>query len=335
MATIKDIARETGLGLATISKYLNGGNVREKNRVAIDEAIDRLGYTVNEFARGLKTSRSRSIGVIIPELGNQFISTIITVVEDILRKSGYSVLVCDCRTDPAQEREAVRFLLAKRVDGILNMPVSTDGAHLAPALAQNLPVVLIDRMIDGLQESVNAVLVDNVGGSYAAVSSLIEAGHRNIGVIVGPKGLFTSSQRLLGYSQAMIAHALVPGDAYIEYSDYTVQGGHESMRRLLAHEELTAVFVSNYEMTLGAILAVNELGVRIPERISLIGFDNQQLSRVVQPPLTIVTQPLEQIGERAAEILLDALHAKERPQNRILTLPTGLLEGQSVATLPR
>lgn len=334
MATIKDIARETGLGLATISKYLNGGRVLEKNKIAIEQAIDRLGYTVNEFARGLKTSRSKSIGVVIPELNNLFITSIITVVEDILRKSGYSVLICDCRTDEEQEREAVQFLLGKRVDGIINMPVSEDGGHLHAALERNIPVVLIDRMIHGLGDVVNAVLVDNVSGVSGAVSTLIRAGHTQIGIIVGPQGVFTSSERLLGYSQALIQNALVPDDANIAYGGYTVQGGYESMRQLLQNPDLTAVFVTNYEMTLGSIIAINELGIKIPEQLSLIGFDNQQLSRVIRPRLTIVTQPLEQIGEAVADILLDALQAADQPpSNRVITLPTGMILGESVRTI--
>lgn len=127
MATIKDIAQRTGLGLATISKYLNGGHVLDRNRVKIEAAIRELGYTYNEIGRSLKTSRSRTIGVVIPELRNLFITTIITAMEDILRRQGYGVLICDCRTDPEQEAEAVRFLLGKRVDGIINMAVGRDG----------------------------------------------------------------------------------------------------------------------------------------------------------------------------------------------------------------
>ncbi|MDL2233721.1 LacI family transcriptional regulator [Ruminococcaceae bacterium OttesenSCG-928-L11] len=332
MATIKDIARETGLGLATISKYLNGGTVREKNRLAIEAAVDKLGYTVNELARSLKTSRSRTIGVVIPELGNAFVTTIITEMEDILRKNGYSVIVCDCRTDAAQEREAVRFLLQKRVDGILNMPVSRDGTHLDSALEAGVPVVLIDRMIDRLAGKVHSILVDNAAGASAAVSRLIDAGHRHIGVILGPQGVFTTAQRHLGYSRAMTRNGLTPDAAFVVYGDYTVQGGYEGMRRLLELPGLTAVFVTNYEMTLGAIIAGNELSVKIPERLSLIGFDNLQLSQVIQPRLTIVTQPLKEIGEAAAGIFLEALEA-DAPEIRELVLNTGLLEGDSVGTI--
>ena len=332
MVTIKDIAKDTGLSLATISKYINGGNVREKNRILIEDSIRRLNFVVNEFARGLKTSRSRSIGVIIPDLSNLFITTIITSAEDILRSQGYSILVCDCRGDSEQEKEAVQFLLGKRVDGIINMPVSHDGRHLDLAVAQEVPIILIDRMVSRLEDQVNTVLVDNVAGVARAVHMLLEAGHRDIGIILGPKDVFTSGQRKLGYSKAMIAHGLLPQNQHILYSDYSVKGGYAAMKELVKHRGITAVFASNYEMTLGAMIAVNDLGLRIPEELSFIGFDHEQLSQVMRPRLTIVTQPLEKIGEAAAEILLHQLDTeKERREIKNVTLPTDMMLGESIA----
>lgn len=330
MSTIKDIARETGLGLATISKYINGGNVLEKNKIAIDAAIGKYGFTINEFARGLKTSKSHTVGVIIPELSNVFITTIITVIEDILRKNGYGVLICDCRTDEAQEREAVRFLMGKMVDGIINMPVSKSGNHLLPLTENGVPVVLLDRMIPDFKDNVNAVLVDNVNASASAVKVLCDAGHENIGIILGPQDVFTSQQRLLGYNQILIQNSFQPDSSGIVFSDYTVQGGYESMKRLLADKSITAVFATNYEMTLGAIIAINELGMSIPEQISFIGFDNMQLSRVIKPKLTIVTQPLEEIGKNAADIMLSKLSGGTDSAVRVVTLSTGISLGESV-----
>ncbi len=340
MATIKDVARETGLGIATISKYLNGGSVREKNRVAIEAAVEKLGYRINEFARGLKTSRSHTVGVVIPELSNLFVTSIITVMEDVLRQSGYGVLICDCRTDTAREAEAVQFLLGKHVDGIINMPVSRGGAHLRPALDAGVPVVLLDRIIPELSGRTGAVLVDNVAASAAAVRLLFDAGHRDIGIILGPEDVFTSQQRLLGYNQVLIQNAVTPNPQFAVFGDYTVEGGHEAMRALLADGRATAVFVTNYEMTLGALIALNEAGVDIPGQMSLIGFDNMQLSGVVRPKLTIVTQPLAEIGRRAAGMVLDALIARQRadghaPAPEVVTLEPGILPGESVGRVGR
>lgn len=332
-ATIKDIARETGLGLATISKYLNGGNVRQENKLLIDKAIKKLDYTVNEMARGLKSRRSMLIGVVIPELSNIFITTIITVIEDTLRRKGYSVVVCDCHSDKQLECEAVKFLMSKGVDGLINMPYSEDGRHLLPALEKGIPVVLVDRLIPGLVGKVDAVLVDNSKASYDAVKYLLENGHREIGIILGPKEIFTSGERLSGYTRAIREHGLPLEEKNIFYSDYTTQGGYESMRALLKRKNVTAAFVTNYEMTLGAILALNERKVRIPEEISLIGFDNMQLSQVVHPKLTIVTQPLEDMGAQISSLLLSKLPGGEKKSSLTISLSTSLCFGDSVADL--
>ncbi len=197
---MKDIARRTGLGLATISSYFNGGNVREKNRIKIEEAIEELHYEVNEVARGLKTNATKTIGVVIPELNNTFCAEIITGMEDVLRSHGYATIVCDCRTDKKLEREAIEFLIRRRVDGVINMPVDEEGNHLKKFQRTGKPIVLIDRKIQGI--SCDSVLVDNKKAAEDAVRQFIERGHRNIGIIGGPKGIFTAQERMAGYYRA-------------------------------------------------------------------------------------------------------------------------------------
>lgn len=329
-STIKDIARETGLSIATVSKYMNGAKVREKNRIAIERAIKKLNYTVNEHARGLKSNKSHTIGVVIPELSNLFVTQIITKMEEILRAKGYSIIICDCHTNEKLECEAVRFLLGKMVDGIVNMPVCQDGRHLKPAVERNIPIILIDRPVDSLAGVVDSVLIDNVAASKSAISYLIQRNHREIGIIVGPDGVYTSKQRLKGYIDAFEAFGLPVNKENIQHGDYTVQGGYESMRRLLQQNRVTAVFVTNYEMTLGAIIAVNEMGMKIPDEISVIGFDNLELSRIMHPKLTIVTQPLEQIGAQAAKLLLEHLTGTVQGTAVTVFLSTTLQEGASV-----
>ena len=332
-ATIKDIARETGLSIATISKYMNGATLREKNRVAIERAVKKLNYTVNEYARGLKSNKSRTIGVVIPELSNLFVTQIITKMEDILRAQGYSVMICDCHTDEKLECEAVRFLMGKMVDGIVNMPICRDGRHLKPALEKKIPIVLVDRTVDALTGLADSVLIDNAAAAKMATSYLLERGHREIGIIIGPEGVFTTTQRLKGYFDAFGACGLTPGEANIQHGDYMLQGGYESMRRLLAEKKCTAVFVTNYEMTLGAVIAINEAGLKIPEEISVIGFDNMDLSRITHPRLTIVTQPLEQIGTQVAKLLLEHLTGSTPCAPVSVSLSTTLQEGASVRRL--
>lgn len=325
--TMKDIQKATGLGLATISKYINGGAVRPANKALLDRAIEELGYKRNEYARALKTSRSRTVGVVIPELSNQFSTTIVSAVEDGLRKLGYAVIVCDCRSDPALERQAVEFLIAKGVDGILNMPVAPTGSYLEAADASGVPVVLIDRLADGFRGS--AVVIDNRQAAHDAAAHLMDLGHIRIGLICGLDSVFTFRERRAGWRQALSSLGADHNKELDIMVPHTVNGGYEGMKRLLeSAPDATAVLVANYEMTLGAVIAANETGVRLPESLSFIGFDNLELSKVMTPRLTTVAQPMEAIAEAATDLLLETLNGSGG-SHRTITLQATLVHGTS------
>lgn len=331
-ATMKDIARKTGLGLATISSYFNGGNVREKNREKIEEAIRELHYEVNEVARGLKTNATRTVGVVIPELNNIFCAEIITEMEDILRNHGYATIVCDCRTDRKLEREAVEFLGRKRVDGIINMPVDTEGRHLKKFLKTGKPVVLIDRKIQGV--SCDSVLVDNEKAAEDAMELFFRSGHRKVGIIGGPVEISTAQERFLGFRRAYEKAGFLLDESLICREDYTIQGGVQGLEKLVERNpDMTAVFVTNYEMTMGAVIGLNELGIRVPEQLSVIGFDNLQFARACSPKLTIVAQPTVEIARKAAGIMLKRLEegaAEGAPEYLTEKLNTEIIMGKSI-----
>lgn len=333
-ATLKDLARETGLGLATLSKYFNGGTVREKNRVLIEAAVKKLHYTPNEVARSLKTHQTHAIGVIIPELSNAFITTIISSMEDILRKQDYAVIVCDCRSDAKREKEAVEFLLHRRVDGLINMATDTSGAHLKAALSAGIPVLLVDRLIESLTGKVSAVVIDNAHAAEQAVRKLTDMGHRQIGLVLGIPNLYTTNQRLTGYLNALKYAGITPDEDYIRYGDYTMAGGYQAVQELLKLEKRpTALFVTNFEMTLGAMLALQRSGVSVPGDLSVIGFDKLELFGEIFPDLTLIRQPQLSIGKEAASLILDLLTHHDAPSHRIVTLSTVLTEGNSVRAL--
>ena len=333
-ATMKDLSRETGLGLATLSKYFNGGTVREKNRVLIEAAVKKLHYVPNEVARSLKTQQTRVIGVIIPELSNAFITSIISSMEDILRQKDYAVIVCDCRSDPKREKDAVEFLLHRRVDGLINMPTDPTGAHLKAALNAGIPVLLVDRLIDSLRGKTSAVVIDNEHASGQAVRKLTEQGHRRIGLILGSPHLYTTNLRLTGYLNALKESGIKPSEELIRYGDYTMDGGYQAVEDLLKlNQRPTALFVTNFEMTLGAMLALQHSGVRVPEDLSVIGFDKLELFGAIFPDLTLIRQPQLSIGREAANLMLDMLSSKDFNTSRIVTLTTELTEGRSVRSL--
>jgi len=330
--TIKDVARCTGLSIATISKFINGGNVLEKNREAISRAIGELGFHVNEIARGLKTNRSMTVGVLIPDLENVFCTSIVANIENTLQRAGYSSLICDYREDPALEREKLEFLARKAVDGFIYLPLGNQEALVSRLLERSTPVILIDRPLPGL--ACDTVLVDNLNAAYGAIEHLINQGHRRIGIIAGPGGIYTAQERLKGYRRVHEDFDLSIESELILEGDYSLESGYRLMDRLLKRARPpSAVFVTNYEMTLGAIMALNESPIRVPDDISIIGFDNQQLARLVKPALTIVVQPIRSIGEMAATLLLKRLTGDYAGFPAIHRLKTSLVTGASVKRL--
>lgn len=335
-ATMKDIARQTGLGLATVSSYFNGGNVRKKNCIKIEEAIKELNFEVNEVARGLKTNRTKTVGIILPELNNIFFAEIITEAEDILRNNGYASMICDCRSDEKREEEAAEFLLHRRVDGLLIMPTGSAESTLNRFKRAGKPIVIIDRKPEN--SDCPCVVVDNEGAGADAVKRLIKAGHKKIGLLEGPDSIYTSVERRKGYCRALKEAGIKFDEKLVESGDYTIEEGTNAMHRLLKNNpDMTAVFISNYEMTVGAMMEINESGLKIPDDLSVIGFDNIDFAKASAPGLSIVTQPAEQIARKAAEILLNLLENNETgslcEKYETISIKTGFLQGRSIKEL--
>ncbi len=305
-STIKDIAKQTGLSIATISKHINGGNVLDENRILIERAIKELDYKVNEIARGLKTNKTMTIGVLISNLENIFSTSIVSNVENILLKNGYSTIICNYNEDALLEKEKIGFLLNKMVDGLIMLPLECSSGQINKITRDNIPVVLIDRHIKGAE--CDSVLVDNLNASYNAVEQLIIRGHKRIGIICGPKDIYTTRERLKGYIRVCEDYAMEFDQSLVKFGDYQLQSGYDLLCELLELDDKpTAVFVTNYEMTLGSIIAINERNIDIPGELSIIGFDNLQMAKIVKPPLSLVVQPMKAIGETAAKLILRRL----------------------------
>ncbi len=311
MSTIKDIARETGLSLATISKYMNGGHVLEQNRERIEAAIEKLDYKVNYFARGLKTNRSMTVGVLLPTISSPFFGQVVAAMDAQLRRRGYHCLVCSYDFDPKLELEQLELLVNINVDGIVFVPEQIQAARLT-ALVGKVPVILVDRVIPDFH--CDAVVADSLNAIYSAMEILFRRQHRRVGLIVGPQDISTARERLVGYRRVHEDYRMPLDEQLIRVGNYDLESGYRLFNVLMdLPRPPTAVCVTNYDMTVGAITAAHERGIALPSEVDFIGFDNIDLCRVVTPPLDIVEQPMEEMGREAARIMLRRLEGSREP----------------------
>ena len=330
-ATIRDIRKQTGLSLATISKYLNGGNVLPENREKIEAAIRDLDYEVNEMARGLVTNRTKTIGMIVYDIESMFSGVLIRHVGDCLRKAGYALMICDSCNDEKVEAANVRFLLNKKVEGIVVIPVSRKETFLMPAQEKKIPVVLMDRSF--AVSDFDCVKIDNRTAAFRATMHLINNGQKKIAIIASRVD-YTGGERYKGFLEAMEQAGLEVVKEYCRIGAHTIEFGHESMRQLLAlPDRPTAVLMTNYDTSLGAVMAVNESEYHCPEDISMMGFDDLIMSHVVNPKLCMVVQPMKEMCEKAVELILAQINSKEERPPIELSMGTTLRDGNSIKPL--
>lgn len=307
MATIKDVARMAGVSVSTVSKYINGGNVRPETAPAIRQAIADLDFRVNPFARGLKTQRSRSIGVLLPDIAAPFYGTVLTAMDRTFREQGFHTLISCYGANHGLERDNLQFLISTGIDGLIYIPEDLTAEEFYELTAkQSVPTVQIDRFIPGL--SGDAVLVDNTDAVYQAITALIDRGHRRIAAITGPKSVFTAKERLVGYLRALSDHGILFDDTLVINDQISFATGYHSCKALTAlASPPTAVFTANYDITMGFITAAREQGLRIPEDIDIFGFDCADICSMLRPPLPVVHQPEQEIGQTAAKYLIERL----------------------------
>ncbi|MCR5627439.1 MAG: LacI family transcriptional regulator [Lachnospiraceae bacterium] len=329
-ATIRDIKEQTGLALATISKYLNGGNVLPENRIKIEAAIKDLNYEVNEIARGLVTNKTRTVGVMVYGIDSLFNGTLLKYISEYLRKNGYGMLICASDNDEELEAKNLKFLVSKKVDGIIVIPVSTNSDFLLPAKNANVPVVLVDRSL--ADETYDCVKIDNRSSAYRAVNYLIEQNHKKIAVI-SSEVEYTGEERFKGYMDAMEKAGIPVKEEYKCCGTHSMEYGSEAMNRLMRlSDPPTAVFMTNYEITLGAVMVLNDMGKRIPDDVSLLGFDDLILSHLMKPDISVVIQPMKEMGEKAAEIILKKIKGSDEMPAEIV-LGTRFSPGDSIRKL--
>ena len=307
MATIKDVARMAGVSMATVSKYMNGGHVREENVEAIRKAIEVLDYRVNPFARRLKTQRSRSIGILLPDITAPFFGAVVTALDKTLREYGYHTIMSCYSANHGMERDNLHYLISTGIDGLIYIPEDLSAEEYYELTTNcNIPMVQMDRMIQGVE--CDAVLVDNADATYNATAELISRGHRNIAMMTGPKSVFTAKERQVGYLRALSDHGILFDDSLFVSNENTFATGYHGFEQIWNQPERpTAVVTTNYDITLGLVTAVREKGLRIPEDIDIVGFDCVEVCTMMKPPLPVVHQPEQLIGQTAAQYLVQRL----------------------------
>jgi len=315
MATIKDVANRAGVSVSTVSKFINGGNVRPELAATISEAIRALDFRVNPFARSLKTQHSRTIGILLPDMTAPFFGAVITALDKVLREQGYHSLISCYSSNHGLERDNLRYLISHGIDGLIYFPEDLSAEEFYELTAHcSIPVVQVDRMIPGVKSDV--VLVDNVDVVHEAVSSLIDEGHTRIALVTGPKSVFTSKERQIGYLRALTDRGVLYDDVLFVSDDNSFATGYHGGKMLFSLEDRpSAVLSTNYDITVGLVTAAREMGIRLQEEVCIVGFDCVEICTMMKPSLPVIQQPEQLIGQTAAAYLLERMNgSQEKPR---------------------
>lgn len=300
--TIREVAAQAGVSVATISRVLNGkGPVRETTSRRVIEACQALHFTPHGIARSLSLRRTQTIGLLLPDLHGEFFSEVIRGIDAEARRGGYHLLVSGFHSD-RQEMIAVFRAVRGRVDGLIVMSPDREAAKLCSHLPAGFPVVLLNSDAGAPR----AITIDNYGGAHKMVQHLRSLGHDRIAFITGPEENEDASERLRGYRDGVRVAMEIAGD-------FSEQAGYAAAARLLAMKKPSAVFAANDAMAVGALSALRDAGVRVPDDIALAGFDDIPIARFVTPPLTTVSVDIAQLGRRAFDLLIS-----ENEQHEIL-----------------
>ncbi|MGE5683013.1 MAG: LacI family DNA-binding transcriptional regulator [Bacillota bacterium] len=333
LITLNDIAAKAGVSTTTVSRVLN--NKHEKYRISTEtkkmvlKAAKELHYKPNLLARGLRLKKTHTIGIVVPDISNPFFAFITHVIQTLLFQQGYSLIVCSTNENIITETEQVDLLKSKGVDGFIIMPVGTKYSHILELIKQNEPVILLDRCFSDIHS--NAVVIDNYGGAYKAIEHIIQCGHTKIAIIQGLPDTYTNNERLKGYLEALARYNIPVNEDYIVGNDFRKENGYIETKMLMKMENPpTAIFTTSDLITLGALQALFEENLRIPEDVSIAAFDDIDFAPYLVAPLTLVRQPKELIAETAVKLLIEDIKSKGRKEKKKIVLMPELVIRKSV-----
>ncbi|HEY8392812.1 MAG TPA: LacI family DNA-binding transcriptional regulator [Capillibacterium sp.] len=331
MATIKDIAKKAGVSASVVSRALNNKyGVNEKTRAKIIQIARELQYYPNALARSLVTRKTETIGVVIADISEPFYSRIIKGMYTVADRAGYTLLFSNSYESLEKTNILHKMVDSERVDGLVIVGSNIrETEFVLNLLQEKIPFVLIERKLD--DPKVNCIWVENEEGARLATDYLIQKGHTRIAHITGTHGIQVTIDRLAGYKQALASARLPFNPAYIRTGDFLHEGGYRATRELLQlNPRPTAIFAGNDTMAYGALQAISEFGLSVPDEIAVIGFDDLEFSVLTNPPLTTIRQPRFEMGKKAIEILLRVLAGEEEASGVKAAFPTELVVRRSV-----
>ncbi|GAA4843124.1 transcriptional regulator DegA [Paenibacillus vulneris] len=327
--TIYDVAEAAGVSIATVSKVINGtGRISDKTRKHVTNVMEELKYQPSMVASALTGKSTFTVGLTLPDLANPFFAEIARAVEDRGHEYGFNVFICSTDNDPDREIKYFSLLTQKRVDGVIVATRTQKDLFLKKLIQQNVPIALITGEMPTL--AVDTVMVDDFLGGYQAGTHLVEQGHRRIAILAEDVNTMSNRERIRGCKQAMTSAGLEVDERLVTSGDFTVSGGKEAMLRLLDMEEPpTAVFACNDLLAIGAIQGARERGLQLPQQLSVVGFDNTILATIIDPPLTTVAQPIQEIGRQAMDLLVQEIKGEKSMKQRVVLMPELVVRGST------
>jgi len=331
--TLKDIARKAGVSVSTVTRVLNGKakkyRISDETSKNVLKHARELKYRPNQLARSLRLKKTHTFGLFVPDLYNPFFSYIASRIQNLVANLGYSLIISNTSENQYIEIEQTQLLVSKGVDGFIIMPVGLSFKHLLNVKKERIPIVLIDRCFEELP--FNSVVIDNYKGAFTAVEHLIQFGHKSIAMIQGIPNTYTNNGRVKGYRDAMKKNKLKIKRDYIVGSDFGRENGYQSTKKLLSRKEKpTAIFLASDLIALGALDAIAEKGLNIPNDISLIAFDDIDFAPFLLSPLSVVSQPRDELSETAVDLLLQQISNPRMEKTKTKILSTNLIKRESV-----
>jgi len=322
--TIIEVAKEAGVGPSTVSRVLNAQSVSEQRRQAVLRAIKKLNYRPNLMARNLRTNISKICGLVIPDICNSFFGQIAGGAGAVLEKQGYELFIANTGPKIEKQNEAIHTMVSRQVDGIMLCAIGGKAKLANQINKENCPIVVIDNKLDNMDQ-LDSVMVDNVKGAYLMTEHLCMIGYKRIAIITGPLEQSSASERLVGFQKALADYNLELDKGMIKESDFTIRGGSEAARALLVREP-DAIVAGNNHLAIGAITEIRKAGYEVPDDIAVVGFDDTEVGELIDPPLTIVSQPAVEMGETAARLLIHRIcSGNETIQAQERVLPARLI----------